>query len=210
MDANKNKIMTKPIAFVRFSAHSIMCLWGAHVIMSLKCGIIALLMMHDLQYQGISDLSAKTTEPTSDTLFVSSCIQFPHVKEAWIQSDGIWFHVLFFLFTHSCSRSDRCHWREKKKLKSELGHLNYVAEIQLLLSRKTDVNTHIYFHRFDWAALFFSPPQTGREAVDFLTFDLTNLVKWPLPAPCDRCRNLNSLWTSHCGNRPCDFITGRH
>lgn len=69
MDADDNKILTKTIAFIGFLAHCIMC-----------CSIIAFLMRHDLQCQGTSDLSAKTTEPTSHVLFVPSL--FPHVKEA--------------------------------------------------------------------------------------------------------------------------------
>lgn len=55
MDADDKKILTKTIAFIGFLARSIMC-----------CSIIEFLMRHNLQCQGISDLSAKTTELTKN------------------------------------------------------------------------------------------------------------------------------------------------
>lgn len=161
--------------------------------------------IHMMHIQGISDLSANTKELTSDILFVYSL--FPHLKEDWIQPASIWFHVLFFP-VHTFMFQIWSVPLERKK-KSEFGHLNYVAEIQPLLSGKTDINICIIITDLI-EPLFFSPrrrPNWRGNGFSYIWFDL---VKWPLPAPCDRCRNLNRLWTPHCWNRPRDFITGRH
>lgn len=68
------------------------------------------------------------------------CIQSVSTCEGGL--NPIWFHVLFFFPVYMFMFQIWSVPLERIR-KSELGHSNYVAKIQPLLSGKTDVNTHI-------------------------------------------------------------------